>query len=264
MGYKTNLVDLDKYVRLVPSEYTLVAARSSTGKTAFAMQLAKAVEDQKRERRDDGLTIIFSAEMNAETLAMRVACGLVGVSLWSLQSGEASPSDVDKVTAVMPQVRRDYTYWIDESSRPTISHMIKQIARVQEKSAVACILFDYLELAGDLDENENRRIGTISRGLKALAKRFHVPVIGLSQFNRDIESRTDKRPRMSDIMYGGEREPDRIIALVRGEDQRVDAHVLKNRDGPITEKPVPLLFDGPSMLFRSVRIERVYLNGGAE
>jgi replicative DNA helicase len=264
-GYKTGINVLDEFIRLVPREYTLIGARSGSGKTALGMQLIDAVEEQRRNREwENSITVMFSAEMDKETLASRHAAKVTGIPQARINSEYATDDEIRQHISAMEEAARYYgNVWIDESSAPTLQHMVDQLAILQEEWTIALVLFDYIELSGEGGNSENLRIAAISRGMKAISKKFDCPTVGLSQLNRDIEKRADKMPRMSDIMYGGEREPDRILLLSRSEDQdkRTDGYIVKNRNGPLGQ--TVMLFDGARMTFSSATVKSTPLNGAA-
>lgn len=262
-GWRLGLSSLDKYVRFVPREFVVIGARSGTGKTALGMQLVENVARQMIAAGDNGLIAVFSAEMDSRTLALRTACGLEGVGLWALQSGKATKEEIARVRACLGSMVQ-WPFVVDQSSAPTLEHMVEQLAIYASDRPIRMVLFDYLELSGEMDKSESLRIAKVSRGLKAIAKHFDTTVLGIAQMNRDIESRIKKRPMMSDLMQGGEREPDRIILLVResmfedgdaGPDDAdvVKVYIVKNRNAPPAD--VALLFDGQRMRFRSAVID---------
>ena len=261
-GYKTGISGLDTFMRLLPSTYTSIGARAGVGKTSLAMQIAENVELQRRETGDKKITVIFSAEMDSRTLVSRMAAKNTGVSLFKLQMGQASQGELDLLTEELSRLAERVTFWIDETSAPTIEHMIAQLAMLSNEYEIGMVLFDYVELAGERERNESLRVASINRGLKRIAKKFDCPVIGLSQLSRDIDRRADKEPKTSDIMQGGEREPDAIVLLV--EDEKVEsthddfkpviAHIVKNRNGP--KGKAPLLFSGSSMKFHTEEIKK--------
>ena len=270
LGYTTGIASLDEYCRLYPTEMTTIAARSATGKTALGMQIVGSVIQQMRNRQQPGRVCVFYAEMDTETLLLRDACAIEGVSLWSLQTGAASETTFHRVRDRVVSLKANEILMVDDTSAPTLEHMAQQLDIIQEEVApIRMVLFDYAELAGEWDKGESLRIAKISRGLKALAKRFKVPVVVLSQLNRDIEGRENKRPTMRDLMYGGEREPDRIIVMVRPwlyddteQKDRVDVTIVKNRNGPIGT--CCMLFEGETMTFKSADKERFDLNGNTD
>lgn len=261
VGLKTKLKVLDDYVRLLPGELTAIGARSGTGKTALGMQLVYSVLTQMIDANLTGCIAVFSAEMDGESLMLREACALEKVQLWQVLNGEASSEEIERVDwrlSVMEGTR----LLIDESPAPTLEHMIDQLSAVnEERGPIRLVLFDYTELSGEFDRDEGRRIAKISRGLKAIAKKFATPVLTLSQLNRDIESRADKTPTMRDLMHGGEREPDRILILVRSwfydktqPRELIAGHIVKNRNGRLGE--VSFFFDEQTMRFKSATVER--------
>ncbi len=198
--------------------------------------------------------------MNSNELAMRVASSRTGLSSWLFRSGRATDRQIDVMLAALDDIRTDCPYYVDETSAPSLTHMQEQLVTIQDTGTkIAACIFDYMELAKDEGRNETHRIGGISRGLKGIAKALDIPVITLAQFSRDIERRAgDNKPKMSDIMYGGEQPADIIIALTAGEKTganseyvTISAHVLKNRNGPLPSDPLPLLFDGQRMKFRT-------------
>ena len=156
---------------------------------------------------------------------------------------------------------KELPFVVDQSPAPTLEHMREQLSAYAEDRPIRVIMLDYAELAGEWATQEGVRLAKIMRGMKALAKRFDAASLVLSQMNRDIEGRHEKKPRLSDLMHGGEREPDRILALVRDDDQpqNIFCYCIKNRNAPLFE--TVLLFDGPTMRFKSARIVNVSLNG---
>lgn len=260
-GYPTGLTVMDKYIRFLPAEYTLIGARPGTGKTALVLQLLQSIEKRKAESGDHRLAVFFSAEMDAGALVLRLACSRVGVPMFRIyQDDEITKEELNSVMAAVDTITKDMPIWVDETSAPTVDHMVAQLEMMLEGEEIAIVFFDYLELAGETSGTESLRIAEISRGLKRIAKQFQVPVIALAQLKRDVEERADKEPRMSDFMYGGERECDRMIAMVRNEDDEgiINCHVLKNRNGPMGV--FHLRFHGPTMRFTSEVMVRTELN----
>ena len=259
-GWLTGIVSLDDYIRFLKREYSVIAGRAGTGKTAIGLQIAENVAVQMLARKSAGIIAIFSAEMDSRTLALRTACGLENVSLWKLQIGKITQDEGRRVKARL-QSMLGGPFRVDQSSAPTLEHMVAQLNVYQsENTPIELVMFDYLELAGEIDKVENLRIAKISRGLKAIAKTFDTPVIALAQMNRDIERRAKKSPMLSDLMQGGEREPDRIIMMVRDEEDDIEtyAHVVKNRNGP--RGVAPMIFDEANMRFKAAAIKTVDLD----
>lgn len=260
-SYKTGLSVLDGQFRLLPSELTVIGGRAGTGKTAWAMQIIHAVLMQLNEQQMPGCIALFSAEMDGETLMLREACALERIPLWKVQHGDCTRQENDRLRKRLDTLD-NHRFLIDESPAPTLEHMLEQLDAVSgERAPVRFVVFDYTELSGEFDKNESQRIAKIGRGLKGIAKHYSCPVLTLSQLNRDIESRPDKTPNMRDLMHGGEREPDRIVILMRPwlydrsqPQELVNCHIVKNRNGPLGE--VALAFDETTMRFHSAVVER--------
>lgn len=265
-GLSTGINVLDRWCKFIPGELTILAARSSTGKTAIGMQIVTNVHRQLDEAKRPGVICIFSAEMNGETLMLREACSREEIPLWRVFNRDVTDEETARINRRLDVIGQSKRLYINESSAPTLGDMLQQLGLVEEEiGPIALVWFDYTELAGEMDRNEGQRIAKISRGLKAIAKKFHCPTVALSQLNRDIESRTDRTPTMRDLMHGGEREPDRIIMLVRPwlydksePPEIVHAYAVKNRNGPIGDGS--LFYDTNTMRFKSLDIIRTDLN----
>jgi len=263
-GFISGLTSLDPYFRLLPGELTVIGGRAGSGKTALGLQMVHAVLAQLEQGSIPGQVAVFSAEMDGETLMLRETCALEKIPLWSIQTKSASDEEYDRIEKRLATLDND-RFLIDETSSPTLEHMIDQLEAAQERGSIKFVLFDYTELSGEFEKVESQRIAKISRGLKAIAKKYACPVLTLSQLNRDIESRPDKTPTMRDLMHGGEREPDRIMILLhpyrynREEPENgFQMHVVKNRNGPMGE--AYLLFDKTTMRFSSAERIRTNLN----
>lgn len=260
-GYLTRLLVLDEYIRLMPGQLTTVAGRSGSGKTAFGMQVVYSVLAQMEQRSDPGVICIFSAEMDGESLMLREACAIEKISYWRVQTGACTKAEYAMLDERLANMGNRRVY-IDESPAPTLEHMIEQLkALTDEGQAIAMVLFDYTELAGEYDRDESKRVNKISRGLAAIAKRFACPVLTLSQLNRDIEARSDKTPSMRDLMHGGERDAACIVILVRpwsydkgSPRELINCHVVKNRFGK--QGDVTLGFDETSLRFYSATVAK--------
>lgn len=258
-GYETKLLVLKEFVRFMPGQLTIVAGRSGSGKTAFGMQIVYSILAQMDERGDPGVICVFSAEMDGESLMLREACAIEKISYWRVQTGDCTPTEYDRLDDRLSNMG-DRRVYIDESSGPTLEHMIEQLkAIMDEGQSISMVLFDYTELAGEYDRDESKRVNKITRGLSAIAKRFACPVLTLSQLNRDIETRMDKTPTMRDLMHGGERDADSIVILVRpwsydkaSPRELINCHVVKNRFGK--QGDVTLGFDETSLRFYSATV----------
>ena len=239
-GVPTGYVDVDKITAgLQKGDLIIVAGRPSMGKTTLAVNIAEHVAI------DQGMPVlIFSMEMGAPQLALRMLGSVGRIDQQRLRTGRLLDGDWPRLTATM-QKMHDAQLYIDES--PALNALdLRARARRQARACgqLGLIVVDYLQLMSATSQGENRatEISEISRSLKALAKELRVPVIALSQLNRTVETRTDKRPVMSDLRESGaiEQDADVIFALYREEFYNPDTTdkgiaevlVLKQRNGP--------------------------------
>ncbi len=239
-GVPTGFVDVDRMTSgLQPGDLIIVAGRPSMGKTAFALNIGEHVAI------DQGLPVaVFSMEMGAPQLALRMLSSVGRINQQRLRTGRLEDGDWPKLTAAI-QKMHEAQLFIDET--PALNALelrarARRLARTCGK--LGLIVIDYLQLmsAASMGENRATEISEISRSLKALAKELQVPVVALSQLNRTVESRTDKRPVMSDLRESGaiEQDADVIFALYREEFYNPDTPdkgvaevlILKQRNGP--------------------------------
>lgn len=236
-GYK----DLDDMTAgLQPSDLVIVAGRPSMGKTTFAMNIAEhaALKSGKP-------VLVFSMEMPAEALAMRMLSSLGRIEQNRLRTGRLEDDDWPRITSAVSMLG-EAKMFIDDGAALSPSEVRARARRVaREHGQLGLIVIDYLQLMQCPDSKENRtnEISEISRSLKALAKELNVPVIALSQLNRGLEQRTDKRPVMSDLRESGaiEQDADLIIFIYRDEvynesspDKGIaEIIIAKQRNGPI-------------------------------
>ncbi|MCK3657514.1 replicative DNA helicase [Pasteurellaceae bacterium Pebbles2] len=251
-GVTTGFVDLDKKTAgLQPSDLIIVAARPSMGKTTFAMNLC-----ENAAMASDKPVLIFSLEMPSEQIMMRSLASLARVNQTSIRTGQIdNDEDWAKISSVMAILAQKSNMYIDDSSGLTPTELRSRARRVyRENGGLSLIMVDYLQLmrAPGFD-NRTLEIAEISRSLKALAKELKVPVVALSQLNRTLENRTDKRPVNSDLRESGsiEQDADLIMFIYRDEvyhetteENRNRAEIIigKQRNGPIGR--VPLIFQG--------------------
>lgn len=197
-GVPTGFADLDRMTSgMQGGDMIIVAARPSVGKTAFALNICEHVAI------DQGMPVaVFSMEMGATQLAMRLVCSVGRIDQQRLRTGRLTEDDWPRLTAAI-QKMQDANLFIDET--PALNPLelrarARRLARQYGK--LGLVMVDYLQLmSGTGRSNENRatEVSEISRSLKALAKELNVPVIALSQLSREVEKRTDKRPIMSDL-----------------------------------------------------------------
>ena len=245
IGSSTGFKALDEKTQgLQKGDLIVVAGRPSMGKTAFAMNIAENVLVENDE--NTGAVLVFSLEMPAESLTTRLLSGMSRLDQQDVRSGKL---DNKQVTQVVEQSKRlrELPLYIDDSSLLSPMELRARARRInrQEPNGLSLIVVDYLQLMqvpGTL-ENRVNQISEISRSLKSLAKELNVPVIALSQLNRAVEQRTDKRPMMADLRDSGaiEQDADVILFIYRDEvynedtDQGNKAEIIigKQRNGPI-------------------------------
>ncbi|OYU00328.1 MAG: replicative DNA helicase [Burkholderiales bacterium PBB1] len=217
-GVRTGYFDLDRMTAgFQPGDLIVLAARPSMGKTALALNIAEHVAVQ------EGLpVVIFSMEMGAAQLALRLVGSLGRIDQQHLRTGALKDDEWGRLTEAIEKLGT-ISMFIDESPALTPSELRARARRqARQCGKLGLIVVDYLQLmsgSGGNEENRATVIGEISRGLKSLAKELQCPVIALSQLNRSVESRTDKRPMMSDLRESGaiEQDADVIMFIYRDE-----------------------------------------------
>ena len=242
-GIATGFTDLDRKTSgLHPGDLVIVAGRPSMGKTALAINIAENVA------MDSKLPVaIFSMEMGATQLVMRMIGSVGKLNQQDLRTGKLQDDDWGRLTQALGKLN-DAPIHIDESAALSSLDLRARSRRLhRQNNGLGLIVVDYLQLmssnVGKASENRATEISEISRSLKALAKELQVPVIALSQLNRSLEQRTDKRPVMSDLRESGaiEQDADLILFIYRDEVYNSDspsqgkAEIIigKQRNGPI-------------------------------
>ncbi|OCS87916.1 replicative DNA helicase [Caryophanon tenue] len=242
-GVPTGFVDLDKLTAgFQRNDLIIVAARPSVGKTAFALNVAQNVAVRANEN-----VAIFSLEMGAEQLIMRMLCAEGNIDAQNLRTGALTPEDWNKLMIAMGTLS-DSGIFIDDTPGVRISEIRAKCRRLaNEQGGLGMILIDYLQLIqgnGKAGESRQQEVSEISRSLKALARELKVPVIALSQLSRGVEQRQDKRPMMSDLRESGsiEQDADIVAFLYRNDyydksDEAEDKGIIeiivaKQRNGP--------------------------------
>jgi replicative DNA helicase len=217
-GLPSGFTDFDKKTGgLRPGDLVIVAGRPSMGKTTLAVNMAEyaAVHHEPRTP-----VAIFSMEMPSEQLITRMLSSIGGVPLGNLRSGRLSDDDWVRITSATAQLQESKIF-IDETPALTPTELRARARRVKREHGLGLVVVDYLQLMQVPGTKENRatEIGEISRGLKILAKELAVPVIALSQLNRAVEQRENKRPVMSDLRESGslEQDADMILLIYREE-----------------------------------------------
>lgn len=241
-GLSTGLTDLDTLTSgLQPSDLIIVAGRPSMGKTTLAMNMAEnaAIESKKP-------VLVFSMEMPADSLAMRMMSSLGRIDQHRIRTGKLTDEDWPRVTSAVHMLS-EAPIFIDDTPALSPSEMRARARRLaKEHGQIGLIVIDYLQLMkapGFKSDNRTGEISEISRSLKSLAKELKTPVIALSQLNRSLEQRHDKRPIMSDLRESGaiEQDADLICFIYRDEVYNEDSPdkgiaeviIAKQRNGPI-------------------------------
>ncbi len=241
-GIATGFRDLDKLLAgLQPSDLIIIAARPSMGKTAFSLNLSAHAT-----LREGAGAAFFSLEMSKEQIATRILTSEARINGMRMRTGQLRQDDWAPMLEAIERMDQGKVF-IDDTPAITVSGIRAKCRRLMATGDLDLILVDYLQLMkGDgTDQSREQEISGISRGLKAIAKEFHVPVVALSQLNRGVEQRADKRPMMSDLRESGaiEQDADVIMFLYRDEvynpspDNAGLAEVLvrKQRNGSIGE-----------------------------
>ncbi|HET8897586.1 MAG TPA: replicative DNA helicase [Rhodanobacteraceae bacterium] len=216
-GLATGFSDLDdKTAGLQPSDLIILAGRPSMGKTALAVNIAEAAAIKAKK-----VVAIFSMEMSAPQLSFRLVSSLGRINQQQLRTGDLAEPDWPRVTQAVTLLSGSKLF-IDDTPALSPVELRSRARRLhREHGGLGLIVIDYLQLMQVPGSRENRatEISEISRGLKALAKELEVPVIALSQLNRSLEQRTDKRPMMSDLRESGaiEQDADVIMFIYRDE-----------------------------------------------
>jgi replicative DNA helicase len=212
-GVRTGFYDMDKMTAgLQPGDLIVLAARPSMGKTAFALNIAENVAV------NEGLpVVVFSMEMGAAQLALRMVGSLGRIDQGHLRTGKLQDDEWGRLSEAVEKLGKAAVF-IDEGSALSPSELRARARRqARQCGQLGLIVVDYLQLmsgsGGGSEENRATVIGEISRGLKSLAKELKCPVIALSQLNRSVETRTDKRPMMSDLRESGAIEQDADVIM---------------------------------------------------
>ena len=261
-GVPSGFSDLDYMTTgFQPSDFILVAARPSMGKTAFVLNILEYVAIKKERP-----CMIFSLEMSSNQLVNRLLSMDSGVDAQSIRSGKLSDSDWPRLIDSADRVGASNII-IDDTPGISVPELRSKCRKVKLERGLDLIIIDYLQLmSGNSKKNDNRQqeVSEISRSLKALAREMECPVIALSQLSRACELRADKRPMLSDLRESGaiEQDADIVMFLYRDEyyepdsDKKGEAEVIiaKQRNGPIGT--VTLNWQAETTRFKSK--ERVY------
>ena len=239
-GVTTGFKDFDEQTSgLQKGDLVIVAGRPSMGKTTFAMNMAENAAIAQ------GVPVaVFSMEMPAESLAMRMISSMGRIDQHRLRTGQLNEDDWPRITSAV-SLLSEAKIFVDDTPALSPTELRARARRLKREHGLGLIVIDYLQLMqlGSSSENRATEISEISRNLKALAKELEVPVIALSQLNRSLEQRPNKRPVMSDLRESGaiEQDADVIVFIYRDEVYNQDSPdkgtaeiiVGKQRNGPI-------------------------------
>jgi replicative DNA helicase len=239
-GLSTGFTDLDnRTAGLQPSDFILIAARPSMGKTALVLNIA-----QHMTLRENRCTAIFSLEMSKEQLGQRLLAIQARVEMQKLKTGSLERKDWDRLNMALDELHSSKIF-IDDTPGVSIMEMRNKCRRLKAEHGLDLVVIDYLQLMqGDgRSDNRQQEISAISRNLKLLAREMDCPVIVLSQLSRAVEQRTDHRPILSDLRESGsiEQDADIVIFLYRDDYYNPDnsekhgiceVNLAKHRSGP--------------------------------
>lgn len=268
-GIATGFDDLDdRTAGLQSADLIIIAGRPSMGKTALAINIAEhaAIKDKKS-------VAVFSMEMPGDSLAMRMMSSLGRIDQHKVRTGKLHDDDWPRLTSAV-EILKDAKLFIDDTPALTPAELRARCRRIAREQSLDLVVVDYLQLMSVPGTTENRatEISEISRSLKAMAKELNVPVIALSQLNRSVEQRPNKRPVMSDLRESGaiEQDADVIIFIYRDEvydEDSVDKGkaeiiIAKQRNGPIGT--IKLAFLGKYTRFENYIEDQGFSIGGYE
>lgn len=248
-GIPTGFTDLDKLTSgLHPSDFIILAARPSMGKTALALNIVQnvALRAHKKIGGEPRSVAFFSLEMSKEQLVNRMLCAEANIDSQRLRIGEMGPNDWDSLWVACDAMSNAKIY-IDDTAGITAMEMRSRARRLKVEHGLDLIVVDYLQLMQGSGRRNNladrqQEVSEISRSLKALARELDVPVIALSQLSRGVEARQVKRPMLSDLRESGSLEQDAdIVAFLYREDyynpdtenKHTELIIAKHRNGPV-------------------------------
>lgn len=257
-GLSTGFTDLDdKTCGLNPGDLVIVAGRPSMGKTAFALNVAEHVAVNEGKP-----ALVFSMEMAKNQLSERSIASIGRISMKALRSGQMTDDDFSRMSFAIGKLF-EAPLLIEDAPALTVTQMRARARRAAKKHGLSLIVVDYIQLAMGEGQSREQEVSSISRGLKALAKEFCCPVIALSQLNRKVDDRPNKRPLMSDLRDSGaiEQDADLILMMYRDEYYHPDTPdkgiaeiiVAKQRMGETGI--IPVLFRGEFSRFENLTSE---------
>ena len=244
-GVPTGFIDLDKLTNgLHAGQMIIIAARPGVGKSTLALDFMRSCSIHQNKT-----SVIFSLEMSASEIIMRMLSAETEIKLSAMRSGQMEERDWEKLTHRLTEIQ-DAPLFIDDSPNLTMMEIRSKARRLKQQHGLDLVVVDYLQLmsSGKKVESRQQEVSEFSRHLKLLAKELEVPVIAISQLNRGPEARTDKRPQLADLRESGslEQDADMVFLLYRPDSQdrdderagEADIIVAKHRGGPIDTIPV--------------------------
>ncbi len=241
LGLPSGFVELDKLTNgLQPSELIVLASRPSMGKTSLALSIAQHVAQHTQKR-----VLMFSLEMSKEQLGRRLLCSNACIESKKMEAGKMNQPEWDRIIKVTSQLA-NLPIFIDDTPEMSPLNARAIARRIKTEHSLALVVVDYLQLMQSHLKHDNREqeIAYVSRSLKALAKDLEIPVIACAQLNRMLETRVNKRPRLSDLRESGaiEQDADLVMFIYRDEVYNpntdfkgvAELHIAKHRNGPIT------------------------------
>ena len=224
-GVPTGFRDLDKMLAgLHPANLIVVAARPSMGKSALALNIAQNVAETGKT------TAVFTLEMSREEVVQRLLSSMASVDSHKLRTGQLGPEMWQKLARESSRLY-EMPFYVDDSPGLTVTAIRAKCRRLKRKSDLGLVIVDYLQLMQGPARSDNRQqeIAEISRSLKNLARELHVPVIAVSQLNRQLEQRENKRPRLGDLRESGAIEQDADIVMFIYRDEYYNAENPETR-----------------------------------
>ena len=244
-GVPTGFLDLDSLTNgLHAGQMIIIAARPGVGKSTLALDFMRSCSINHGKT-----SVIFSLEMSASEIIMRMLSAETEIKLSAMRSGQMEENDWEKLTTRLTEIQ-DAPLFIDDSPNLTMMEIRTKARRLKQQHGLDLIVLDYLQLmsSGRKVESRQQEVSEFSRQLKLLAKELEVPVIAISQLNRGPEARTDKKPQLADLRESGslEQDADMVFLLYRPDSQdrdderagEADIIVAKHRGGPIDTIPV--------------------------
>jgi len=268
VGVSTGMHGLDRITGgLQGGQLVILAARPAMGKSALGVQIARHIAETTQS-----YVPVLSYEMGTVEIAMRMLATATGCDLLRLKGGDL-PEGMERKIAAAANELRSLSVLIDDSPPETIGGVRSAMRRLARRGPIGAVVIDYLQLmSGEtrfMQDSRNQEVSEISRGLKRLATELNVPIIALSQLNRQLEQRQNKRPGLSDLRESGSLEQDANIVLFLYREhvynpsvhpERTELIVAKQRNGPLGT--IRLRFEGSCTRFSEDSTPFAYISGG--